>query len=56
LSRLTNLKNLYCGDNYLSGLIYPSHPKKIINLNVINNNLPEQDLSFFSELVNLEGL
>ena len=56
LSRLTNLKNLYCGDNYLSSLIYPSHPKKIINLNVINNNLPEQDLSFFSELVNLEGL
>src|SRR5436190_539388 len=56
LSSLIQLKNLYCRDNFLTDIIYPSNPEKLTELSIRNNNFSESDLSIFSPFANLETL
>ncbi|KLL04558.1 MAG: hypothetical protein MRERV_18c015 [Mycoplasmataceae bacterium RV_VA103A] len=54
---LNQLEYLSCCDNYLNKLDYSAlNPDKLTYLNITDNNLPEKDLSVFSEFVNLELL
>jgi Leucine-rich repeat (LRR) protein len=57
LSSLTQLEFFTCNNNYMSSLdLFSLSPKTLVVLNVSNNNFPQQDLSLFSHLVNLEYL
>jgi len=47
---------LYCPNNYLTQIIYPTNPKKITYLDVSNNNISSSDLSVFTKFKNLEFL
>ena len=57
LNGLTQLEKLECGDNFLNSFDYSQlNPTQLTYLNISNNNLPEQDLSVFSPLINLKTL
>ncbi|CAG8495025.1 25214_t:CDS:10 [Racocetra persica] len=57
LTSLKHLEQVECNDNFLTKFDYSSlTPEKLTYLNISDNNLPEQDLSVFSNLVNLENL
>jgi Leucine-rich repeat (LRR) protein len=57
LSKSTQLERLECDNNQLVVFEYSNlNPKRLTQLNMSDNNLMEQDLSVFSELINLEFL
>lgn len=56
LTNCARLRYLDCGENYLQDLKLPLRTEKMTYLDISNNNLPEQDLSVFSRLNNLEVL
>jgi len=56
VSNLEELEELRCSNNYLTHIIYPSNPEKIINLNISNNYLSPSNLTIFSQFRNLEEL
>jgi len=57
LTGLTELEVIQCCDNYLTKFDYSVlNPDKLTHLNITDNNLSEQDLTLFSNLINLEIL
>ena len=56
LTNCARLRYLDCRENYLQDLKLPLSTEKMTYLDISNNNLPEQDLSVFSTLNNLEVL
>ncbi|CAJ0760357.1 4524_t:CDS:10 [Entrophospora sp. SA101] len=56
LTDFLNLEKLYCHDNYLTQIIYPTNPEKITSLYISDNNLPTSDLTIFSPMRNLRYL
>jgi Leucine-rich repeat (LRR) protein len=57
LSSLARLKKLICRNNRLTSINYPVlSSKKLTDLSVMNNKLPEQDLTVFSKFTGLENL
>lgn len=56
LINLGYLKELICWDNYLQDLKLPSQTDQLINIAMGENNLPKQDLSMFSQFINLKHL
>jgi len=54
---LNELEVIDCSDNFLTDLDYSIlDPAKLICLNISNNNLSKQNLSIFSQFVNLKVL
>lgn len=55
LSDFDNLEHLVCLENNLTKVTFsPSVNEKLTYLDISNNNFPEQDLSFLTNLVNLK--
>ncbi|KLL04384.1 MAG: HET domain protein [Mycoplasmataceae bacterium RV_VA103A] len=55
-SNLIHLEGLYCNDNYLTKIIYPTNPEKLTYLEISDNNFPEQNLTCFRHLIHLQRL
>jgi len=57
LTGLEKLEEIKCYDNYLTSFDYSTlNPEKLTYLNISDNNLPEQDLTIFSQFTKLETL
>ena len=56
LSNCNQLSEISCVNNKLESIKFPSQVETLTCLNLTNNNFPEQDLSLFSRLINLEEL
>lgn len=52
-----NLVKIDCSDNLLTKFeLVTENPKKLVSLNITNNNFPQQDLSYFTQFINLQKL
>jgi len=57
LSKFPNLQRIYCSNNLLTQTkLPPTAKEKLAELDLSNNNFPDQDSSFLSHLVNLKKL
>lgn len=56
VSKCDKLKELWCSHSHLTQIPYPTNPEQLTTLNIGNNKLLPQDLTFLSQFRNLEGL
>ena len=56
LDDLLNLEEIECSSNLLTDINLPREPKKLVKLNLQDNNLSERNISCFTRFTKLEEL